>query len=238
MASYRNRITATPVALSEYQKETNMENIEIEIPMQVLDAATFCAAKNDVRFYLNGVAIDKGHVVATDGCRAFGFYLNGVAIDKGHVVATDGCRAFACELENVGKDLPQIIIPTESVKFFLKKIPVKNRKGHCRLIFNAKTREGELRFDALIAKESFVGHDGRYPDWQRIFPRGVESEYKGYYPTFNWSYMADFQKMHKALGGNGLQVLLYPTGANSAAKVVFDSTPYPKAKGVIMPLRA
>ena len=192
-----------------------MENIEIEIPMQLLDAATICAAVKDVRFYLCGVAIDKGHVVATDGC-----------------------RAFACELENVGKDLPQIIIPTESVKFFLKKIPVKNRKGHCRLIFNAKTREGELRFDALIAKESFVGHDGRYPDWQRIFPRGVESEYKGYYPTFNWSYMADFQKMHKALGGNGLQVLLYPTGANSAALVAFDSIGYSKAKGVIMPLRA
>ena len=48
-----------------------MENIEIEVPMQVLDAATFCAAKNDVRFYLNGVAINKGHVVSTDGHRAF-----------------------------------------------------------------------------------------------------------------------------------------------------------------------
>lgn len=210
-----NQVTATPVAISEYQKETNMENIEIEIPMQLLDAATITAAVKDIRFYLNAVAIDKGHVVSTDG----------------H-------RGFACEVDNVDKELPQIIIPTESVKFFLKKIPAKNRKGHCQIKFNPKTREGEILFEGLNAKESFIGCDGKYPDWQRIFPREVTAEYQGYYPTFNWAYMHDFQKMHKALGGNGLQVLLYPTGVNSAAKVVFDSTPYPKAKGVIMPLRA
>ena len=192
-----------------------MENIQIEVPMQLLDAATITAAVKNVRFYLNAVAIDKGYIVSTDG----------------H-------RGFACEVDNVDKELPQIIIPTESVKFFLKKIPAKNRKGHCLIRFDPKTREGEIRFDALIAKESFIGCDAKYPDWQRIFPREVAGEYQGRYPTFNWTYMADFQKIHKAIGGNGLQVLLYPTGVNTAAKVVFYSTPYPKAQGVVMPLRA
>lgn len=199
-----------------------MENIEIEIPMQVLDAATFCAAKNDVRFYLNGVAIDKGHVVATDGC-----------------------RAFACELENVGKDLPQILIPTESVKAFIKKVPTKLRKANCKVIFDPRAKKGEIIFEQRdgriieYAREFFVGHDGKYPDWQRIFPRGVDSEYKGHYPTFNWSYMADFQKMHKALGGNGLQVLLYPTSVNAVALVEFNDTKFfSNAKACIMPLRA
>lgn len=192
-----------------------MENIEIEIPMQVLDAATFCAAKNDVRFYLCGVAIDKGHIVSTDG----------------H-------RGFACALENVSKELPQIIIPTESVNYFLKKLPAKNRKGDCRLIFNPRTREGELRFDPLTVKESFVGHDAKYPDWQRIFPRAVEPEYNGIYPQFNWSYVQDFQKVQKALGGKGLLALLHPTGANSAALVTFKKTNFDHAKGVVMPLRA
>ena len=191
-----------------------MENIEIEIPMQLLDAATITAAVKDIRFYLNAIAIDKGHIVSTDG----------------H-------RGFACELENVDKELAQIIIPTESVKFFLKKIPAKNRKGHCRLIFDPKSREGELRFDALNVKESFIGCDGKYPDWQRIFPRTVDSEYKGLYPQFNWSYMADFQKIQKALGGKGLLALLHPTAANTAALVTFDSTDFDHAKGVIMPLR-
>ncbi|WP_347460965.1 hypothetical protein ABEF79_05895 [Acinetobacter sp. ANC 7454] len=192
-----------------------MENIELEIPMQLLAAAAICAAVNDVRFYLCGIAIDKGHIVSTDG----------------H-------RGFACEIEGVSADLPQIIIPTESVNFFLKKLPAKNRKANCRLIFNPRTREGELRFDALIVKESFVGHDAKYPDRQRIFPRAVEPEYKGIYPQFNWAYMYDFQKVQKALGGKGLLTLLHPTGANSAALVTFDNTNFDHAKGVIMPLRA
>lgn len=209
-----NQVTATPVAIREYQKETNMENIEIEIPMQVLDAATFCAAKNDVRFYLNGVAINKGHVVSTDG----------------H-------RAFACKIDGLDENI-SLIIPTEAIKAFIKKVPSKNRKGHCVISIDHSTQQGKISNFPLQVHELFIPIDGKFPEWQRIFPKDVPSEYQGHYPTFNWAYMTDFQKMHKALGGNGLQVLLYPTGVNSAAKVVFDSTPYPKAKGVIMPLRA
>ena len=192
-----------------------MENIEIEIPMQVLDAATITAAVKDIRFYLNAVAIDKGHVVSTDG----------------H-------RGFACEVDNVDKELPQIIIPTESVKFFLKKVPVKNRKAHCQIKFDPKTRHGEIIFEGLNAKESFIGCDAKYPDWQRIFPCSVDSEYKGIYPQFNWSYMYDFQKIQKALGGKGLLASLHPKSANEAALVTFDNTDFNHAKGVIMPMRA
>ncbi len=215
MASYRNRITATPVAISEYQKETNMENIEIEIPMQLLDAATYCAAVRDVRFYLNGIALDKGHIVSTDG----------------H-------RGFACELKGVSPDMPQIIIPTDVVKFFLKKVPTKNRRGNCTLRFDFKTRQGEFTYEGLNAKEVFLGTDAKYPDWQRIFPRSVDSEYKGIYPQFNWSYMYDFQKIQKALGGKGLLASLHPKSANEAALVTFDNTDFDHAKGVIMPMRA
>lgn len=215
MAIYRNRITATPVALHEYQKETNMENIELEIPKQLLDAATITAAVKDVRFYLNAIAIDKGHIVSTDG----------------H-------RGFACELENVDKELAQIIIPTDAVKFFLKKVPSKNRKGHCKLSYDFKTHQGEISFEGLNAKESFIGIDGKYPDWKRIFPRTVDSEYKGNYPQFNWTYMHDFQKVQKALGGKGMLALLHPKSANEAALVTFDNTDFDHAKGVIMPMRA
>lgn len=93
-----NSITATPVEISEYQKEETMTNkIEFEVPMQVLDAATYCSAKNDIRFYLCGIAINKGHVVSTDG----------------H-------RAFACKIDGLNEEI-EFIIPTDSVKAFIKK---------------------------------------------------------------------------------------------------------------------
>lgn len=216
MGSYRNRITVTQVAPTEYQLGNNtMENIEIELPMMLLDAATICAAKSDVRFYLNGVAIDQGHIVSTDG----------------H-------RAFACDLQVVSKELPQIILPTESVKAFLKKIPAKNRKAVCNLSFDPKTKQGKLSYHNLQAHELFIGIDGKFPDWKRIFPKNVPTEFQGVYPQFNWSYMQDFQKVHKALGGNGLQVLLYPRSASESALVHFDSTQFNHAVACIMPMRA
>jgi DNA polymerase III beta subunit, central domain len=214
MASYRNRITATPVALHEYQKETNMENIEIEIPMQVLDAATICTAVKDVRFYLNGVAINKGHVVSTDG----------------H-------RAFACKIDGLDENI-EVIIPTEAIKAFIKKVPSKNRKGHCTIVVDRNARQGKISNFPLQVHELFIPIDGKFPDWQRIYPKDAPFEYQGHYPTFNWSYMADFQKMHKALGGNGINVLLRPKSKNEAALVDFDGTLFDHhAKGVIMPLR-
>lgn len=220
MASYRNRITATPVAISEYQKETNMENIEIEIPMQLLDAATYCAAVRDVRFYLCGIAINKGHIVSTDG----------------H-------RAFACQIEGLNEEI-EFIIPTDAIKHFLKKLPSKLRKANCKVIFDPRAQKGEIIFEKRdgqhieYARELFVAIDGKFPDWKRIFPRTVDSEYKGIYPQFNWAYMHDFQKVQKALGGKGMLALLHPKSANEAALVTFDNTDFDHAKGVIMPLRA
>lgn len=210
-----NQITATPVAIDEYQKGVTMESIQIDIPMQVLDAATFCAAKNDVRFYLNGVAINKGHIVSTDG----------------H-------RAFACKIDGLDENI-SLIIPTEAIKAFIKKVPSKNRKGHCVISIDPKARQGKISNIPLQAHELFIPIDGKFPDWQRIFPKDVPSEYQGYYPTFNWAYMTDFQKIHKALGGNGVQVGLRPKSVSEATLVDFDGTLFDHhAKAVIMPLRA
>lgn len=189
------------------------DKTQFEVPMQVLDAATYCTAKNDIRFYLIGIAINKGHVVATDG----------------H-------RAFACPVDGLNEEV-EFIIPTDAVKAFIKKVPSKNRKANCVISFDTQTKQGELSYRELNVRELFIAIDGRFPDWRRIFPRGHEDEYKGVFPQFNWSYMADFQKMHKALGGNGINASLYPISARDAALVKFGGTKFENAKACIMPLR-
>ena len=75
-----------------------MSHYEFEIPAAPLKAALLCTAHKDIRFYLEGVAIDKGHIVSTDD----------------H-------RLFYCEVTNLDDDLPSIIIPKDSIDFLFKK---------------------------------------------------------------------------------------------------------------------
>lgn len=215
MNTHKHRIAVNPVAINEYKKGINMENFDIEIPMQLLDAALICTAKSDVRFYLEGIALDDGHIVSTDG----------------H-------RGFACAIEGLNKETPQIILPADAVRYFLKKISPKERSLICKLNVDLKNRKGELRF--VDSVESFTLIDAKYPEWQRIFPRAVDSTYNGEYPQFNWIFLTDFQKVQKALGGKGKEAgtMLYPTGKNSAALVGFENTNFNHAKGVVMPLRS
>ena len=214
-----NQITATPISLSEYKKETNMENIEIEIPMQLLDAATYCAGTRDIRRYLNSVAIDQGHIISTDG----------------H-------RAFAGKAHTLNGEEPQIIIPIDSVKYFLKKIPAKNRARDCVLKYNPVTRQGQLVDAYLNAVEPFTAIDEKFPNWRRVIPKYEACEYEGPYIQFQWDYLVDGLKIVKALGARPehKNILVRPNmeGAAKGARVELFNTNFKDVVYVVMPLRA
>lgn len=190
-----------------------MSQIKIEVAMQLLNAATICAAKKDIRFYLMGIAINRGHVVSTDG----------------H-------RAFACPVEGISPDL-EFIIPTEAVNAFIKKVPATSRKRNCCIVFDPITKRGEINYGTDVC-EVFNGIDGKFPDWMRAFPRAKAETCDGMFPQFNWQYLADFQKIHKALGGNGVGTHVYPSSTNTVATVEFSSQPFQDARGYVMPIRS
>lgn len=217
MTAYRNRIEVSPVPQSAYQKETTMtDKIEIEVPIQLLDAAQYCAAKNDKRFYLNGVALSKGHIVSTDG----------------H-------RAFACKVEGLSEDLKDIIIPIDTIKHFLKKVPKVLRKGVCIVQHDFKTLESEIKIENRPdIREPFIGIAAKYPDWRRVIPKTHnEGVYNDFVPQFNWAYLAEMQKVHKALGGNSLGVEVLPVAVNAAASIKFTKTDFDHAIACVMPMR-
>lgn len=150
---------------------------EYLIPAAVLKAAIYCVARKDVRFYLQGIAIDRGHVIATDGN-----------------------RMFYVKIKGLDADLPQVIIPTESVELFFKRAKIKNS---LILDFSIKitlesSDKGQLEIDNIV--ETFIPINNKYPDWTRVSARKEGSIFDGDFPSFNWEYMADFQKMAKLLG--------------------------------------
>lgn len=190
--------------------------LNFEIPLVVLKAALICAAKNDVRFYLNGVAIDRGNVVSTDG----------------H-------RLFYTEIDSINPEMQQVIIPREAVEYLSKKaIGIKDLEKVVKVTLEGA--EGKLTIQGTDISESFRAIDGKFPEWKRIIPKQDGSEYEGEYPTFNWQYLVDFQKIAKTLGDKCKVPLVKVTptvGPSNAVHIDFVDAEF-KARGVLMPLRA
>ena len=124
--------------------------MKILLKISTLKAAAICAAKNDVRYYLNGVCVD----VKTDS--------------KLVIVGTDGYLMFIgvedYEGEWNGKQ-EQIIIPIKTVKHVLK---------NCNKKLSHIALETLLGGEMLLNTSQFKPIDGKYPDYKKVIPK-VES---------------------------------------------------------------
>jgi len=192
---------------------TETANYEVIFPMNWLAAARLFAAKEDKRYYLNGVAISHGGLVATNG-----HYL-GVFIDK---------RFDA---------LPEIIIPNADADLFLKTVKLHKLAGIVTLrwyVDSAGRPQGTLT--AGGATHAFTGEEGEYPYWPDYILR------RPYRPEdaiqFNWVHLTRFEKAAAALnapGEPGRNTLFQPCGRRQAARVTLPNTP--EFEGVLMGLR-
>lgn len=190
---------------------------EFSIPAAVLKAALICSAKKDVRFYLQSVAIDKGHVVSTDGNRMFYAKIHGLA-----------------------ENLPSLIIPNHSVEGFFKKAKIKNPLDFTIKITMQDGTNGRLWIDDIV--EPFKAIDAKYPDWTRVTARKEALMFEGDFPSFNWEYMADFQKIAKLVGAKKhypIAKLIPVMGEPPKAYIEFPNseTDTFEAKGVLMGLK-
>ena len=143
-------------------------------PVKLLLAAELCAAKDDVRYYLNGVCIDDRYVVATNG----------------HLLIAIPHR------EEVETGLP-IIIPIEAVSNLRKMLGMKERnRGDVTLI---QLENNEYRLQVSDKVIVFKAIDGKFPSWEGLRPRkNAEEELQG---CFHWEYMSNFAKANGILSG-------------------------------------
>jgi hypothetical protein len=118
--------------------------MKISIQASAIRAATICAAKKDIRYYLQGVYINVAHRYYATVC------------------GTDGHVLFAgrATIENMAGDLLpfNMIVPLDVVK----KI---DKKAHAVIL--------ELLPDGtyLLDGTRFTPLDGRFPDYKRVIPR-------------------------------------------------------------------
>jgi hypothetical protein len=117
--------------------------MKISIQTSAIRAATICAAKKDIRYYLQGVYINVAHR------------------DYATVCGTDGHVLFAgrAAIENMASDLLpfNMIVPLDIVK----KI---DKKAHAVILESLP--DGTYLLDGT----RFTPLDGRFPDYSRVIP--------------------------------------------------------------------
>lgn len=125
-----------------------------DIPASSLRAALTCAAKNDVRYYLNGVFLDlpRGRIVSTTGAILF---------------CGAGPRA----------DHAGVIIPREIIETALKAL---GRKFERTFMVGVEITEQTIRLNVPGAIAAGTCVDGEFPQYERILPRnpsGVTAQF-------------------------------------------------------------
>lgn len=180
---------------------------EITFPLRYLRAARLFAAKEDIRHYLKGVAISRGHIV---GCN--GFYVGAIRCG-----AADG--------------VPEVILPNEAVDFYLKKI--RGWPGEDVTVQWGADRKGRITNHAV--EERFDAIDGRFPQFESVLcrhtaPSGNPQFQWSFLTVFEKAAEAlgvPKKDEHKAY--------LLPNGDDATARVIIPG--FPEFEGAVSPLR-
>ena len=150
--------------------------MKIYTSLSALRAISALAARDDIRYYLNGVLIEASthttRLVGTNG-HVMGIYDN---IDQENEL--DGRVSF--------------ILP-ESALALLK--PAKNKLDQVVIENGTLTVVGG-------ASVNFTAVDGKYPDYARVIPDKVTGETA----QFNPDYVADFKKAYKLLNAKTFHI--------------------------------
>jgi DNA polymerase III subunit beta len=186
--------------------------MQFTIPVDSIKALLVAAAKNDVRYYLNGICID---VRGTDAV----------------AVATDGHMLLALPLERAeGDESPLVSGHYIIARDALDKLKAPVKGGHVTLSIDAAAQSLTIIGWGSTTTTKLV--EGCFPDWRRVIPHTVS----GLVSQFDADLVAAFGKINKLLGSKYSPAIAHNGGENgdgAAARVMLTGD----AVGVIMPMR-
>lgn len=196
--------------------------MKFEFNVRALKAAALAVAKDETRYYLNGVALEF--------CGEHAVF-----------VATDGHRLAAFKVPGPNPETPPpvsaIIIPADVIDRL--KVPAKAGDAPLAELEPAAGGEWIIRFDGTATL--FRPIDGTFPNWRRVLPAdNPESNAPGH---FNTAYLESFSEMRRVAlnlkkSGTAAHAQVIHNGPENPAFVwLMDETPELHGFGVIMPMR-
>lgn len=188
-----------------------MHTIEVTIPLSVLKAMRLLAAKDDVRPYMNGVALSRGYIAAGDGRHM---------------------SVYRCESLD---GAPEVIIPTGVIDVYAKKA-----RGYHTDDVTVRWEEADegdedrQRYGWLtntVEEERFALIGYVYPPFERVLAHHTKPVGN---PQFNWTCLALFEKVAKALGvKSDYKIFVIPNGNNPARLLMLDHPDFEGVLGVL-----
>lgn len=191
------------------------EKMKLRIGKILLETALIFQAKQDVRYYLNGICFMKdGRIAATDGHRAF--------IGSKH--------------ENQLEDNVIVFVSKPPVKRY-DMAEIDTEKGIVTYNMVHKYLHNDNSVEEIL---TLVGAgickliDGRFPDIDRVVPKKTEpTEIVG----FNAGYLAHIEKAAKLFNDRFAGVKLELQGNASSAVAVLSAPTGETGKVIVMPMR-
>ena len=161
--------------------------------------------------------------------------FDAVAINRGHIVATDGRLMFYSKLENVSDDI-SFIIPKAYAASFIKKTEFSSALKHCQISYDTELQTGLIEIpNHHNAYEGFKVFFDNYIEWQKVLPIPYV-EYKGFV-HFGGEYISRLEEIGGMLGTICMPQI-FPTGIDKAANIEFLFSDFEHAKAVLMPRSA
>ena len=183
----------------------------IHIQQSTLDAMLLIAAKNDIRYYLNGVYIEWDY----ERTRAVGCDGHKLAVHYQFIEGNAGAGS--------------IIIPRDVIERLPKQSSVAYE---IQIIQN---EAGAWAIHAAGVSVSFTPCDATYPDWRRV-SHGIKTS--GEAAGFDIDYLVAFEKAGAILGGGkcriGNRLRIHHNGAQGAIVTLDGIDGF---AGVVMPLK-
>lgn len=154
LKSGKSRFTLTTLPANEFP---NLEegvgafnfNIKQKALKKVIEKTAFAMAQQDVRYYLNGMLFE-------------------VSAGKLRAVSTDGHRLAMCDVDahTEGNDRVQVIVPRKGVHELARLLADEEEEVTITL--------GANHIRATIGNVTFTSKliDGKFPDYERVLPRG------------------------------------------------------------------
>ncbi|MDP2560510.1 DNA polymerase III subunit beta [Psychrobium sp. 1_MG-2023] len=155
--SGRSRFSLSTLPADDFPNIDNWQSeTEFVLPQHllrsVIESTQFSMANQDVRYYLNGMLFETNN-------------------DQFRTVATDGHR-LAVSSRSINAELPsnQVIVPRKGVVELLRLIEASDEPVTVQI--------GDSHLRANINNAVFTTKlvDGRFPDYQRVLPRGGDKE--------------------------------------------------------------
>lgn len=182
----------------------------IHISRNKLKAAAYFSAKDDIRYYLNGVLIESTPL-------------------QTRLCATDGHALFCAKDDAKGDNDGTFtgIVPNDTVKQILAwKAPYK---GAADLPVVITTAETEQRAEWCGNTAVFKLLDGKFPEYARVVPEKVSGDASHIDPEL----LMRCKRAVEALGLNKFGHFAFKQGGDNSAIAVFSV----EAFAVVMPLR-